>query len=476
MILCAEDHLQNNAPSLSDHDLSKLITISPLFKTLQDIQQSLQTLSTARSTQHVHTVYSAQKIHDGQLIPTALDSLSPHHAAVFLFGCQVMQLLENCSLFPSVLLLLAKSIPVSSSACNEAMLAHCSGDFYFDETNQILYLSEAKLQHVGHFIAIILQSMAHIASGSKPQAFMHALHEAVSALGLASFNLSFHLNAAKSPTNPAGGLVRDFLNLRLPCEARFTEHLLAHRLVRNVISDSVVQNDPFILNYKNICFSINRLEKYKYFKMEQLITRPSDKNTVTGPTPRGTPMKISCIEEEMDHLNESFLQLSMQLQSRAQASRWENERETSAEKHSESSLPLDVPSLSRDGTVLLELKRQYVTQRLHELQTTLGLINHSGPLDGSKSNDWTSCKQTDNSVTAQHVQMDSYSDMNDCSPPNAQQEDGIPANRSQSQETEQQIESVLINSPETLLNGQTPGCQDEISGSENYHMAPLPYT
>lgn len=37
----------------------------------------------------------------------------------------------------------------------------------------------------------------------------------------------------------------------------------------------------------------------------------------------------------MDHLNESFLQLSMQLQSRAQASRWENERETSAEKHSE---------------------------------------------------------------------------------------------------------------------------------------------
>lgn len=184
-------------------------------------------------------MYSAQKIHDGQLIPTALDSLSPHHAAVFLFGCQVMQLLENCSLFPSVLLLLAKSIPVSSSACNEAMLAHCSGDFYFDETNQILYLSEAKLQHVGHFIAIILQSMAHIASGnggvfiyntvnpilcppfqlsinssvlglwlhthvsivlpsgSKPQAFMHALHEAVSALGLASFNLSFHLNAAK---------------------------------------------------------------------------------------------------------------------------------------------------------------------------------------------------------------------------------------------------------------------------------------
>ncbi len=109
--------------------------------------------------------HSVRENHDGQLIPTALDNLSPQHSAVFLFGCQVMQLLANCPLFPSVLLLLAKSIPVSSS--NEALLAHCSRDFYFDATNQILYLSEAKLQHVGQFIATILQSMAHIASGNQ---------------------------------------------------------------------------------------------------------------------------------------------------------------------------------------------------------------------------------------------------------------------------------------------------------------------
>lgn len=109
-----------------------------------------------------HSIHAS---HDGQLIPTALVNLSPQHSAVFLFGCQVMQLLANCPLFPSVLLLLAKSIPVSSS--NETLLAHCSRDFYFDATNQILYLSEAKLQHVGHFIATILQSMAHIASGNQ---------------------------------------------------------------------------------------------------------------------------------------------------------------------------------------------------------------------------------------------------------------------------------------------------------------------
>lgn len=111
--------------------------------------------------------HSVQKSNDGQLIPTALDDLSPQHSAVFLFGCQVMRMLSDCPRFPSVLLLMAKSIPVSSSSSNEASLAHCSKDFYFDAANQILYMSEATLHHVGHFIATIVQSMAYIASGNQ---------------------------------------------------------------------------------------------------------------------------------------------------------------------------------------------------------------------------------------------------------------------------------------------------------------------
>lgn len=256
--------------------------------------------------------HCVQESSGGQLIPTALDNLSPLHSAVFLFGCQVMQLLSNCPLFPSVLLLLAKSLPVSSSSSNEALLAHCSRDFYFDATNQILYLSEAKLHHVGHFIATILQSMAHIASGnqmesrdlmlchsfaiifkstkyviffgnnvifvvffsflnlgSKSQSFMQALHEAISALSLQLFNFSFkwntaevcrsHLSLAHHTLAPQvgtnnlvcfmlsflqpkldasegqhGALVEEFLNIRVPNEAQFTEHLLASRLVRKI--------------------------------------------------------------------------------------------------------------------------------------------------------------------------------------------------------------------------------------------------
>lgn len=140
----------------------------------EDLQGMLeQILDTVKpKIQYFPSIFAAteplmQASNDGKLIPTALDTLSPQHSAVFLFGCQVMQLLANCALFPSVPLLLAKSIPASPESSNEALTALGSRDFHFDATNQILYLSEAKLQHVGHFVAAILQSMAHIASGNR---------------------------------------------------------------------------------------------------------------------------------------------------------------------------------------------------------------------------------------------------------------------------------------------------------------------
>lgn len=46
--------VQHPAPCISDHDLSKLVSISPLFTTLQEIQQNLQDLTTAESSHHLH--------------------------------------------------------------------------------------------------------------------------------------------------------------------------------------------------------------------------------------------------------------------------------------------------------------------------------------------------------------------------------------------------------------------------------------
>ncbi|KAF6736840.1 hypothetical protein FQA47_014055 [Oryzias melastigma] len=223
-----------------------------------------------------------------------------------LFQRVVMQLLSNSPRFPSVLLLLAKSIPSSSSASDESLLAHCSEDYYFDASNQILYLSEAKLQHVGHFIAVILQSMAHIAAGSMPQRFMQALDEAISALSLQLFNLSFKWSAAE----------------------------------------------------------------------------------------------ISCIEEEIDRMSESFLQLSMQLQRRSQMSTWLKERENSAENYTRKS-SASAPGLSRSGTILLELKRHLVSQRLDELKVTLDLMRRRQQHDSKLKDGAGGRTQSDSSITQQ---------------------------------------------------------------------------
>lgn len=96
--------------------------------------------------------------------------------------------------------------------------------------------------------------------GSKPQGFVHALHEAISAIGLQLFKLSFRwseeevrecsarcicmnnacgrliitgpLSQADGSKGQLGTLAEEFLNGRVPSEARFTDHLLASRWVR----------------------------------------------------------------------------------------------------------------------------------------------------------------------------------------------------------------------------------------------------
>lgn len=78
-----------------------------------------------------------------------------------------MRLLADRPRFPSAVLLLARSIPVASRPSDQAQLALCPKEFYFDGANQILYLPEAELQHVGRFIATLVQSMAHVASGNQ---------------------------------------------------------------------------------------------------------------------------------------------------------------------------------------------------------------------------------------------------------------------------------------------------------------------
>ncbi|XP_037124116.1 zonadhesin [Syngnathus acus] len=358
-------HSKRTAPCLSDVDLAKLVSISPLYKTLQEIHQSLQNPTPSHPIQPLPNVIcpSSQENPKVQLIPTALDSLSPPHSAVFLFGCRVMELLEKCLPLPSsVLLTLTKSLPLLPACSDNCLLAHCRGDFYFDAGHQVLYLSEAKLEHVGQFIAIVLQSMVHVASGNNAQSFMQALHDAISALSLQLFSLSFKQSTAE------GALSKEFIDIRVPKGVHFTDLLDA------------------------------RVEKYKHPMLEQFFANLSFSTTEETQTvlpTNETPMEATCVEEEIDRMNEAFLEISRHLQSRGHVSKTEKEEE-------DQSVRSALPSLSRNEALLLDLKRRYISQRLDELQITLERIGRQRP--GSVS----SAGTHEGSGTTQRAPLESY--------------------------------------------------------------------
>lgn len=140
--------------------------------------------------------------------------------------------------------------------------------------------------------------------------------------------------------------------------------------------------------------------------------------------------------------------------------------------------PTSMPSLSRNGTILLELKRRYVSQRLNELQITLGQITQCQQHD-SKSKDRTRGRMQTDSSTTQQKQQERYPGLAGCSPTDGQQQDSIPASQSHSQQTlgsrglgnykleshisdQQRSDPVQSNNPEILLNCQMLESKDRV--------------
>ena len=104
-----------------------------------------------------------------------------------------------------------------------------------------------------------------------------------------------------------------------------------------------------------------------------------------------------------------------------------------------------MPSLSRNGTILLELKRRHVSQRLNELQTTLGQMRRCQQPD-SKSRDGTRARtQTDSSATQQEHRKH-YPGID-----GGQRQDSILASQSHSQQTEESLGNHKL---ESHISGQ----------------------
>lgn len=136
------------------------------------------------------------------------------------------------------------------------------------------------------------------------------------------------------------------------------------------------------------------------------------------------------------------------------------------------------PSLSCNGTVLLDLKRRYVLQRLRELQI---ILSHTRQCQrhGSESKDGTGGRKHTDSSSIQQGQREHYSTADGCCPTVGRQQDGMPAGQSRRQQTvlsevlgnhkleghisdQQWSDSVQSNKPETRLDCQMPASQGQL--------------
>lgn len=94
--------------------------------------------------------------------------------------------------------------------------------------------------------------------------------------------------------------------------------------------------------------------------------------------------------------------------------------------------PTGMPSLSRNGTTLLELKKRHVSQSLNELQIRLGRMRQCQQHDSQSKVGTTGHSQAESSPT-QLGQRQHYPDIDGSSPANGLWKDSIPASQSPSQ-------------------------------------------
>ncbi|KAM3922961.1 uncharacterized protein RB166_012036 [Leptodactylus fuscus] len=142
-----------------EENLKKLITASPLTKTLEEIKEGLIKQSQEKDIKEIFVPVTL-----GNLVPMDMSQLSPRQLIVFRFGSALLHLVcYSCSQYP-LLLLIAQTIPRIQSTGQLKEDLHL-GDSYYDTENKVLFVPSACLDHVGELAVIIVHAVAQITTG-----------------------------------------------------------------------------------------------------------------------------------------------------------------------------------------------------------------------------------------------------------------------------------------------------------------------
>ncbi|XP_075695382.1 uncharacterized protein LOC142661742 isoform X5 [Rhinoderma darwinii] len=322
-----------------EENLKKLITASPLTKTLEEIKEALK-----KQAQEKEVNGNFAPVTIGNLVPMDMSQLSPRQLIVFRFGSALLHLVcRSCSQYP-LLLLIAQTIPrIQRSGQLKEMLQ--LGDSYFDTENKILFVPSTCLDHVGELALIIVHAVAQI-STEMPQTplnveYLQCMNGAFRAISCAFFH---SWGAERS------GRLTDMSRANSDMKTALGDLLMIHKLPDHY---HVQRSCKFYSKFKN-----QRI-------MENVFVKNSGRLRENPKELRSDQTALQ--EEAIDALNEEFLQLVKQAM--------ENKREY-RELGAETESAGD-PSVfnrlaeKRDLAVLLEIQRRCTSQKISAAESEL---------------------------------------------------------------------------------------------------------
>ncbi|KAG9482441.1 hypothetical protein GDO78_011239 [Eleutherodactylus coqui] len=322
-----------------EDNLKRLITVSPITKTLEEIKEALK-----KQAQDKEIKASSVPVTIGNLVPMDMSQLSPRQLIIFRFGSALLHLVcQSCSQYP-LLLLIAQTIPRIQSYGQMKEDLHL-GDSYYDTENNILFVPSTSLDHVGELAVIIVHAVAQISTGMHQtpisSEYLQYMNGAIRAISAAFFH---SWGAEGTQTG------RDKAEIQPDMKTAVRDLLNIHKL-------------PDHYDKRRSC------EFYSRFKSQRTMESVFIKNSGhLREIPKEESSDQTVLQEEaVDVLNEEFLQLVKQA--------IKNKRECSELSTGTESIkdPAVFNRLAekRDLAVLLEIERRCTSEKINAAESEL---------------------------------------------------------------------------------------------------------
>ncbi|XP_075046430.1 uncharacterized protein LOC142107145 [Mixophyes fleayi] len=320
-----------------EDNLRKLITSSPLTRTLEEIKEALK-----KQAQEKEMLRGLTTRTTGALVPMDMSQLSPRQLVVYKFGSALLRLICHSGSQNPLLLLIAQTIPRNQSPGWEKEDLHL-GDSYYDTENSIVFVPTTCLEHAGELAVIIVHAVAQIKTELHQtpinREYLQWMNRAVGAISLAFYHLWG------------------------------TERMGTDRDENDPDSDTVLRDLLSLHKLQDHSFRPKSLEFYNRLKPQRELEKMfvSNSSCIRRKHSEGDMDRTSRQEEVTDALNEEFLQLVMQaLKNKSEGG------ELSCEiQNFKDPTVFNRLAEKRDLGVLLEIRRRCTAERISTAESDL---------------------------------------------------------------------------------------------------------